>query len=181
MRIRWITLAIMLVVVGKAQADLYLEGGWQSGGESLALTNDGDSLKAGGGLKLAAGIQNPLAADGSTSLRLAVGYLSDSLDAFNGNVEIDSITFDALYIVEMGRHRLGFGPTLHLAPEYRDHVAGYPPATVEFDDALGFSVGYGYSLPGGLEIGVRLNQIEYQYTGGRIDAGSLGVYLSNGF
>jgi len=179
MRIIWIILALALYSSGQAFADLYLEGGWQFGSESLVLASDGDSLDAGGGLKLALGIQNPLT-DGS-SWRLAVGYLSDSLDAANGSARIDSLTFEALYLLSQGRHRVGLGPTLHLAPEYHDSVAGYPAADVRFDDALGFTVHYGYSLQPGLEIGLRLNEINYRYTGGNIDAGSLGVYLSNGF
>ncbi len=164
-----------------AQAELYLELGFETGGDELVLTDSGETLNAGGGFKLAAGIQNHLNDTGTTSMRLVLGYLFDSLDASNGSADIDSVTFDALLLLDSGPHRLGFGPTLHLAPRYQDNVDGFAAVDIEFDDAVGITVQYGYRLGPGFEIGLRLTDIEYENASTRLDAGSFGVYLSNGF
>ncbi len=164
-----------------AQAELYFELGLESGGDELVLTDSGETLNSGGGFKLAAGTQNPLNDDGSTSLRLVLGYLFDSIDASNGKADIDTVTFDALVLMDSGPHRLGFGPTLHFAPRYRDDVDGFAPVDIEFDDAVGITVQYAYRFIEGLEIGLRLTDLEYENASTRLDAGSFGVYLSNGF
>lgn len=170
-----------LLLTPLAQADLYVELGLEGGGQELVGTSSGDNLYAGGGIKLAAGIQNPVGPAGNASLRLAVGYLSDSVDAVNGHAEMDTFTFDALYMIDSGPHRFGFGPTVHMAPQYRDNVSGYAPVEIEFDNALGFVLQYGLNITPGFEIGARVTSIDYQNETTTLDASSVGVYLSNGF
>jgi hypothetical protein len=173
-------LVLALFIATSANAELYLEASVEGGGEELIGTSHGDNLYTGGGFRIAAGIQQPLAHSPST-LRLTLGYLSDSVSASNGYAEMDALTFDALYMVETGPHRLGLGPTVHMSPRYRDNVNGYTPLELEFDNAVGLLVQYGYQPFPGLEIGARVTSIEYRNPSTRLDAGSFGVYLSNGF
>ena len=172
-------LLLWAATLSAAHAELYVELGLEGGGDELVLTDSGETLNAGGGFKL--GIQNHLNETGTTSMRLVLGYLFDTLDASNGSADIDSVTFDALLLLDSGPHRLGFGPTLHLAPRYKDNVDGFAPLDIEFDDAVGITVQYGYRFSPGFEIGLRLTDIDNENASTRLDAGSFGVYLSNGF
>ena len=174
-------LFILMLFALPAQADLYLELGFESGGDELIGTNTGDDLHAGGGLKLALGIQNPVNEDGTAWLRMAVGYLFDDINADNGEADIDTLTFDALYILNAGMHSFGVGPTLHLDPEYSDDVAGFRPERIEFDDAVGIMFQYGYHPTENFEIGLRLTDIDYENGSRSYDAGSFGLFISNGF
>ena len=162
-----------------AHADLYMELGAESGSQELVATSSGDNLYSGGGIKLAVGTQNYVSP--YTSIRLTLGYLGDSVDAANGYAEMDTVTFDAMYLMNSGPHTFGIGPTVHFNPSYRDSVAGHSPVNIEFDNAVGFVFQYGYQLVPGFEIGARVTNIEYSNNTTRLDADSIGVYLSNGF
>jgi hypothetical protein len=164
-----------------AYAELYLELGLEGGGEEMIGTNFGESIMAGGGLKLSAGIQNYVNEQQTGSVRLSLGYLFDSIDAVNGDADFDTLVFDAMYLMHSGRHVLGLGGTMHLSPRYRDKVDGYAPVDTEYDDALGLVVQYGYQVTPGLELGLRLNNLEYETDFETRDASSFGIYLSNGF
>ena len=168
-----------LLVMPLAQADLYVELGAESGSKELISTSYGDSIYSGGGIKLAAGIQNYINAD--AAIRLTLGYLGDSVDAVNGRAEMDTLTFDALYLINSGPHSFGIGPTYHMNPSYHDDVAGFAPVDIEFDNAVGLMFQYGYKIIPGIEIGARVTSIEYVNNTGTLDASSFGVYLSNGF
>ena len=175
-----LVLLLLPGVLGTASAELYLEAALESGSEQLVTTYEGDNLTGGGGVKLGIGIQQPLTSD-STGFRVAMGYLSDTVVAGNGRAAIDAVTLDAQLIVASGRHRLGVGPSVHFSPRYSDRVAGYPALDLEFDTALGLVFSYGYQPFPGFEIGARISQIDYSNNSTVIDAGSVGVYLSNGF
>jgi hypothetical protein len=170
---------VTLLVMPIAQADLYVELGVESGSEELISTTSGDNLYSGGGVKLAAGIQNYINDD--ASIRLTLGYLGDSVDAVNGRAEMDTVTFDALYLINSGPHTFGIGPTYHMNPTYHDNVSGYAPVDIEFDNAVGLIFQYGYKIIPGIEIGARVTNIEYVNNATTLDASSFGVYLSNGF
>jgi hypothetical protein len=168
-----------LLVLPLAQADLYMEIGAESGSRELVSTSSGDNLYSGGGVKFAVGTQNYVSYD--NSVRLTLGYLGDRVDAVNGYADMDTVTFDALYLVNAGAHTFGFGPTVHINPSYHDNVSGYTPVDIEFDNAIGFMFQYGYKLVPGIEIGARVTNIEYNSDATTLDASSFGVYLSNGF
>ncbi len=168
-----------LLAMPLAQADLYVELGAESGSKELIATSNGDNIYSGGGVKVAAGVQNYINYD--TSIRLTLGYLGDSVDATNGHAAINTVTFDALYLVNSGLHTFGIGPTVHMSPSYHDNVSGYTPVDIEFDNAVGLMFQYGYKLVPGIEIGARVTNIEYVNNATTLDASSFGVYLSNGF
>ncbi len=173
--------AVLALTAVPASADLYAELSLESGGDVIIPTNTRDSIDAGGGLKLAIGIQNPINNAHTGALRLSVGYLFDRIDADNGDAEFDTLTFDAMYVVNSGPHRLGVGATLHLSPEYHEDLIGMPPFHIDFDDAVGVVMHYGYQLTPGFELGVKLTSIDYRSNINDYDASSIGVYFSNGF
>lgn len=169
------------LVFSTANADLYAELGFEGGGDEIIGTNTGDEINAGGGIKLSLGIQNPVNETNTSAIRLSVGYLFDSIDAANGDADFETLTFDAMYIMNSGPHSIGVGATMHMSPEYKDRIAGFAPLTLEFDDAVGFVLQYGYHITPGFEIGARLSDIDYEVGATTVDAGSFGIYLSNGF
>ncbi len=175
-----VLLLLVLGCVSPASAELYLEASLEGGGETLVRSTLDDELNAGGGVKLAIGTQNWLDDAGSSSLRLAVGYLQDDVSGGNGSAELDVLTFDALYLIHSGPHSFGVGATWHASPRYRARIDGVSD-TVDFEDAVGPVLQYGFRLSPGLEIGFRFSDIEYQSSERVINAGSFGVYLSNGF
>ena len=163
------------------QAELYLEASLEGGGDTLVETNLNDEINAGGGIKFAVGIQNPMGPGGNNSLRLAVGYLFDSINASNGDADFDALTFDAIYSVSSGPHAFGFGGSLHMSPEYDETIDGLGSLQVEFDDALGMVLQYGYQGIPGFELGVRYTMIDYEAGSAILDADSFGLFISNGF
>lgn len=170
-----------VLTINSAQADLYLEFALESGGDDLIGTDTGDSISAGGGAKFAVGVQNPANEAATAAIRLSVGYLFDSISASNGDADFDTLTFDALYVINSGAHSFGIGGTLHMSPKYSDDVAGFSAEKIEFDDALGILLQYGYNITPNLELGVKLTNLEYEAGPITIDASSFGIYISNGF
>lgn len=163
-----------------SQAELYLEASLEGGGETLARSTLDDELNAGGGFKLAIGVQNSLDEVASSSLRLSVGYLWDDVSGGNGSAEIDALTLDAVYLINSGPHSFGVGATWHAAPRYRADVGGVR-ISIDYEDAVGPLLQYGYRFSPGLELGFRISDLTYESASDRRDAGSFGVYLSNGF
>lgn len=179
--IKKITLALSAILfIGTAQADLYLELGINGGGEDLVQTTTGDSVTAGGGIKFAAGIQNPVQ-DGDASVRIAVGYIFDSVDAADGEADIDALTLDAMYLVNSGKHIFGIGGTLHMNPEFTITSNTLGSLKLEFDNAAGLALQYGYRISDNTELGVTYNDLTYSVNNVDFDAGSVGLYFSNGF
>lgn len=172
---------LLMSCINTARAELYLEVSGEAGGDELISTNTVDSISAGGGIKFAIGVQNPVNYDETVAIRLSVGYLSDSIIADNGEADFSTMTFDAMLVSNAGPHSLGVGATLHASPEYSDNVVGYSPELIEYDDAVGLVLQYSYHFIPGLELGLRFTDLTYQAGAIRKDAGSVGFFLSNGF
>ena len=176
-----LVMALIVLSINSARADLYIEASIEAGGDELISTNSADSITAGGGIKFAIGMQNPLNYDESAAVRLTVGYLSDSILAGNGEAEFNTVTFDAMLVSNSWPHSFGVGATLHMSPQYRDNVVGYSPETIEFDDSLGLVLQYSYHFVPGLELGLRYTDLTYTAGAIHLDAGSVGIFISNGF
>ena len=177
--VQYLLALLAMMAANSASAELYLEAGFEGGGDELAFTTIGDSISAGGGIKLAIGVQNPIV-EGASSFRLAVGYMFDSVDAINGSADINTLTLDGLYIVNTGPHAFGVGATMHMGPEYSDNLNGFSKV-IDFDDAVGLMLQYGFRFSRGLEVGVRYTDITYEVNGFELDAGSVGLFISNAF
>jgi hypothetical protein len=171
---------LALTVTRPAWAELYLEAALEGGGDTLARSSLDDEVNAGGGMKLAIGMQAWMDEAGTGSMRFSVGYQWDDVSGGNGSAEIETLTFDAVYLINSGPHSFGIGAVWHASPRYSAMVNG-ARSTIDFDDAVGPVLQYGYRLSPGLELGLRFSDLEYESAGQVLDAGSFGVYLSNGF
>lgn len=176
---KFIVSVILLTLASSAQAELYYELGIEGGGDTLVSTPS-YFISAGGGFKFALGVQKEVGEFGD-SLSLSLGYLFDDLEASNGTAEINTITLDAIYSIQVDRHRFGIGGSYHIGPTYKDDIAGFSPLEIEFDDALGLILQYGYTFSNGIQVGARLTEMTYEANGLSLDAGSFGIFISNGF
>jgi hypothetical protein len=177
---KFIVTVILLALASTAQADLYLELGYEGGGDTLISTTAGEDINAGGGINYVIGVQNKVGENGK-SLSLALGYMIQSMDASNGTAEISTLTFDAIYSIPKGVHRFGIGASYHIDPTYKDNIAGLSPLKIDFDDALGLVLQYSYAYSPQFQIGARITEMDYEVNGLSLDAGSFGIFLSNGF
>ena len=178
--IKFIVTTILLIVASTAQAELYLELGYEGGGDTLISTTAGEDVNAGGGINYVIGVQNEVGENGR-SVSLSLGYMIQSMDASNGTAEINTITFDAIYSIPMDSHQFGVGASYHINPTYKDDLDGFSPLKIEFDNALGLVLQYSYAFSPRLQIGARITEMDYEVNGLSLDAGSFGIFISNGF
>ena len=182
------TLILLVIILfpGISEGGVYLEFSIEGGGDTLAYA-EGDSdyfgsyeqdLNAGGGGKIALGFHNIFGENNGRSLLLSLGYMSDSIDASNGDAKIDTITFDAIYGFHFNSHRLGVGAAYHIGPEYKEDVDGFPSFTVEFDDAIGLIIQYTYAYSPALQFGLRVTEMDYEVGSVTFDAGSVGFLVA---
>lgn len=171
---------------GPVKAGFYFELGFENGGDTLASVSGSDSflgdyerdLDIGGGGKLAIGIHNILGENKDRSLSFALGYLSDSIDASNGDADYDTVTFDAIYVFHFEAHGFGLGASYHIGPEYKDKTDGQPSIKLEFDDALGLVMQYSYAVSPVFHVGLRYTEMDYEINDVELDASSFGIFMS---
>ena len=173
-------LLLAAAVLLPAHAGLFLEAGFESGGDTLASSED-DDLNAGGGWKIAVGLQRIIGGFDDVGLMFSIGYLFNWIDASNGDGDIDAFVAELIYFRDFGPHRVGVGGSYHMNPQYEDDVDGFARTRIDFDDELGFVGRYGYVIDKSLEYGIRYTLIEYQADGDSFDADSLGLYFSAAF
>jgi hypothetical protein len=176
---KFIVTVILLALASTAQADLYLELGYEGGGDTIISTTAGGDVNAGGGINYVIGIQNEVGENGK-SLSLALGYMIQSMDASNGTAEISTLTFDAIYSIPVDVHRFGIGASYHIGPTYKDNIAGFSPLKIDFDNALGLVLQYSYAFSRRFQIGARITKMDYEVDDFSLDASSFGVFISNG-
>lgn len=179
-------LLIILFVSQISIGGVYLEFSIEGGGDTL-ISAEGDhdyygsyehDLNAGGGGKLAIGYHDIFGENNDRSLMLSLGYLSDSIDARDGDADLDTVTLDAIYGFHFGSHRLGVGASYHIGPEYKDDLDGFPPFSVEFDNALGVIIQYTYAYTPAFQFGLRLTEMDYEVGNVTLDASSVGLLVA---
>ncbi len=185
MKCRFLILLVMLGLPGRPEADIYFEVGLETGGETLGSTRRED-LDAGGGIKLALGLKKYIGGFDDVGLVFSLGFLFDYIDASNGDAETDATVLELTYFRDLGPHRFGVGGSYHLNPQYEDDLVGLPRTKIDFDDAPGVFVRYGYvfiSDDAGqqAEIGIRYTVMDYEVGGESIDAGGFGIFVSGSF
>lgn len=177
---KFVVTAILLTLASAARAELYMEVGFQGGGDTLISMNSGEGLYTGGGFKFAIGVQNKVGKNGET-LSFSLGNLSEEIDSSNGTAEISTLSLDAIYSYRVINHRFGFGASYHIDPTYSNNIGGIPPSKIDFDDALGLILQYSYVRNSRFQIITRYTVMNYEASGISLDASSFGIFLSNGF
>jgi hypothetical protein len=166
-----------------------LAAGLQGGGDALQSVVDvstGDTvekLRAGGYFALRVGAVLPLGEQKNWSLETTVGYLYDEISSninVNDNAKFERTTVEVIPFYNFGRHRIGIGLTYHISPKF-EQTASVGNLEVEFDDALGGVVQYDVRYDKWISAGIRAGFIQYDYTGGSVDAPFFGIHLNYEF
>lgn len=151
--------------ISSSHAEMILYGAVTSGGDTLATAfdEDGDEivdLKAGGLFHQAVGYEQPL---GGGGIRLTLGLKLDWLEAEDGDARITRFPLEATaYWRFAERHAIGGGLVYEIAPVFEIDIDGFGSSDVNFDDALGGVIYYGFSITDRLEVGLRHTLIEYE-------------------
>lgn len=155
--------AVLICLLGVSSAvhaeqgfDLVLSAGLTSGGDTLAETTTGGTLKS-GGLFLGS-IGTVYSFEGSNfQIQGSIGYHFDELTADNGSADFSRFTLELLPFYQISeKMRLGVGIINASAVDYSD-----PVGSIEFDDANGVVFELDWKLRGNSWWGVRYTDIEY--------------------
>src|SRR5690606_325816 len=176
-------LFVLMFAALPVQADTrFLAGlGFAHGGDKLTTVEftDGSSetLRAGSGIAFNAGVVHHFI-DAPFSIQASFGYLLEDTAASNSNIRFSRDPLEVLGCWRNGDHRCGGGLVHHFSPTFDMDNLG--PGKVEFDDATGFALEYGWRF-----ISVRYTGIEYSFDtpfgSAKVDGNGLGVYLTYGF
>ena len=164
--------------------------GLDSGGDDLitVVYSGGETadIKAGQLFTFAGGIMyHPEATN--YAVEATIGYKFDKANATNGTVEFTRMPIDLIASYRNENHRIGAGLTYHLSPELTCEISAICSGNVNFSDAQGFVIQYGYefeTLTGSiLDIGVRYTSIDYEMEGisGEVDGSAPGIFVSFAF
>lgn len=159
------------------------------GGDDLFKVefSDGESetVEAGGLIDLKAGLSYRFN-QAPVSLQTTLEFHFDKVTAKNGDASFSRFPIELLAFYHINQHRIGFGPTLHTGIELDiDFDAsvlslGTAKGKIDFDDATGFIVEYGYRFKDTpATLAVRAVQIDYKVSSGNgnnIDGSHLGLY-----
>ena len=115
----FILLFISSITIARAEnnVNLFVSGGLTTGGDTLAETNDGTKLKAGGLIYFAVGIN--LTISQKLTIQSSLGYHFDSLDADNGYADYSRTFIEVLPFYKFSdTFRVGLGVSYIMSPEY---------------------------------------------------------------
>lgn len=171
-------------VPGRRKVGFLLRVGLDAGGDELVKVSwsDGDtgSIKAGQLFTVAGGVL--YRSDAPWAVEGTIGYKFDKVNGSNGSIQFSRIPIDLIVDWTHGGHRLGAGPTVHLAPKLSCDASGTCDGVsdVSYRTAIGGILQYAYGFPvglnGGFDVGVRCTVIRYSGSGLRtIDGTSAGV------
>ena len=158
----------------------YFAAGGGTGGDTIGRFRSSFSgferIRAGGGFFIEGGLSFAILP--KTQLRLTGGYEVDNATQFAGEAEFDRIRFDAVLVGNFGIHDVGVGVTGHTNVGFRCDIISVCAGSVDFDDAVGFTVEYaikpfGYrfsrkssnrqvSRSRGPRLGLRYTDIDYE-------------------
>lgn len=160
-----------------------LRMGFDGGGDKLVTVqwDDGSSktLKAGQLMTFAGGL---LYHPGDYAVEGTFGYKFDKVNGSNGSITFSRMPLDLVVSWAPGNHRLGAGPTVHLAPKFDCSATGVCAGTVNFNTAFGGIVQYAYGFPlgnAGMELGARYTVISYKASdgGGSLSGNAIGGFF----
>lgn len=162
-----------------ARFGLLLRMNLDVGGAKLAdvTWSDGSTatLRAGQLITFAAGAGYRAAS--AWAIEATLGYKFDKVNGSNGTIEFTRVPIDVIFSWAPGHHRLGGGPTVHLAPRFNCSASGLCDQKVDFDPAFGAIVQYAYlfrpqRMSLGFDLGVRGSFIRYSGQGVATQNGS---------
>lgn len=168
--------------------DFVLTAGLTIGGDDFVEIEDDngdhvDDLEAGGLIYLGAGGHYRFA-NSPLSIQAVYAYHWDSVDADNGDATFDRFELDMILFYNNGPHRFGAGMTQHFGPSLDVDIDYGFNGDIDFDDATGVLIEYGYMFSAHGGIGVRYTDIEYDLSdisGESVDGSNVGLFITGFF
>ncbi|MDO8329642.1 MAG: hypothetical protein Q7T36_04145 [Fluviicoccus sp.] len=160
------------------------QAGLTQGGDTLVTTyyvsGSSEDVNAGDFLYFGGGFDYRLGKD--MALRTTINYMVADSTADNGSVKFDRMPLEISLAKEFSRHRLAVGITRHFSPKLKVDVPGLN-VTLEFEDADGTLIEYGYRLGGNAWITLRHVSIDYTVSGlaSSVDGSHFGIGAAASF
>ncbi len=160
-----LTGTILLAPTASAELSPIMSLGLHVGGDKLAEVNftDGstESLTAGGGLSLAAGVLFHTGESTGPETQLTIGWQDDSSTASNGDLTFDRFPLEIIQFYRMDQLRGGLGLTYHMKPSI-EGTGFASQENVDFDNAIGVVFEVDYMLANSnMYLGGRYTNIKY--------------------
>jgi hypothetical protein len=154
------------------------------GGNKLAdvTWSDGSTATLRAGQLITFAIGAGYRAASAWAIEATLGCKFDKVNGSNGTIEFTRIPIDVVFSWAPGHHRLGGGPTVHLAPRFNCDASGLCQQKIDFDPAFGAIVQYAYlfrpqRMSLGFDVGVRGTFIRYSGQGVASQNGSSGGFF----
>jgi hypothetical protein len=156
-----------------------LKLGLDFGGEEIASTTDGGSLKTNDGFILGGGT-SILSDSKDLEVEVTLAWKYGNLSASDGSISFTRFPLDALVFYRMPQFRLGGGLTYHLNPKLKgDGVAS--GLDVKFDNAVGLVIQGDYLIGSKMTLGLRYTSLEYKLNSVTAKASGVGVTFGISF
>lgn len=176
-----VLLALTAFFPSIAQANALLLGiGFTTGGDTLARFTDGTSQRAGDGAGLHIGYELEVNKQHRYFVRATVGKNTDDPNLRNGFTKLQRTPYTLLVMKQNGNHQFGGGVAYHSNQTWNFSGPGVGSDSINYKNALGFTVQYGWQFGRYGELGARYTNIDYdREDGGRgIDASHFGAYIN---
>ncbi len=137
-----------------------LKMGFDFGGDKIATTTSGGSIKGNDGLFLGGGA-SILTDSKDIEVEVTLSWKYANLTASDGDLSFTRFPLDALVFYRLPQFRVGGGLTYHLSPK----LSGSGPAgniNTKFDDSAGFVLQADYLLQK-ITVGLRYTSLEYNW------------------
>lgn len=138
-----------------------------------------DSISAGGGVALFAGLTKPFSSN--VELRAALGFHRESVSASNGDTSFTRFPVEGSVHFRMNNHQIGTGLSYILNPSLElDIDQQFGPrinGEVNFDNAIGFFLQYEYRFKNNFNVGAKYLAADYDADSDQA-SGIDGSYLS---
>jgi hypothetical protein len=158
-----------------------IKGGFDFGGEEVATTTSGGSLKFNELLYIGGGA-SILADSKDIEVEVTLSWKYGNLSASDGSISLTRFPLDALVFYRLPQFRLGGGLTYHLNPKFKADGVVAALDGFKFDNALGLVLQGDYLINPKMAVGLRYTSLEYKKSGfPSADSNGMGVTFSMSF
>lgn len=150
------------------------------GGDTTARFTDGTKQQAGDGVGLHLGYELEVSEQHQLSVRATVGKSTDDPNVRNGFTKLERTPYTLLVMKQIGNHQFGGGAAYHTNQSWNFSGSGVGSGNVNYKNALGLTLQYGWQFGRYGELGGRFTSIEYdrEDAGNSIDASNIGIYIN---
>jgi len=148
------------------------------GGDKVAEFSNDTSQRAGDGIGFHIGYEFLVNEENFVFIQTTIGYSFDDPNIENGKSDITRTPVHLLVLKNVESHQFGAGLAYHKDPEIAQRTDGVGSATIDFDDALGYVLQYGYQFSDAFTLGGRYVDLEYESDLDPLDASNIGVFFT---